>query len=93
MSKKKKVKPRRRTLSSPVARPSAPSSGEAAAEPRLQRLSRAVTVAGAVSLLLAVAVQFKILSVDLGSNGANVLKVAGIGLLIAGFVFGRAAKR
>jgi len=91
MSKKKKVKPRRRTLA-PVQHASAAPS-ERPPETRLQRLSRSTTIVGAAALLVALAAQQKWVSLDLGAHGSTILKVAGVGMIIAGLIFGRAAKR
>ncbi len=92
MSKRKKIKPRRRNLT-PPARGSSPSTGDAPSVSRLQRASFLATVAGAAALALALAVQQRWLTMDLGPSGSTILKVAGGGLIIAGLIFGRAAKR
>ena len=91
MSNKKKKKPRVRRHLAPVQRaaPSAPQTSES----RLLRAAKVASTLGVALLLGALAIQFKIVSIDLGPSGSLVMKIAGVGLIIAGFVFGRGAKR
>lgn len=91
MSQKKKKKPRIRRHLTQVARaaPAVPQTSES----RLLRAAKVASTLGVALLLAALAIQFKVISIDVGANGSLVMKIAGVGLIIAGFVFGRGAKR
>jgi hypothetical protein len=84
---KRKKKPRRRELAR-VERKVAVE-GQKSPETQLKRAARIATSLGVLAVLAALAIQYKILPSDLGSNGVLVLKVAGGALVIAGFIFGR----
>jgi hypothetical protein len=89
MSKRKK-KPRSRRYLTPVERRTV--SVEEESVSRFKRASTVATTLGAVALGAALLIQYKILPFDLGASGITILKVAGGGLVIAGFIFGRGAK-
>jgi hypothetical protein len=91
MSAKKKKKPRIRRHLAQVQR-AAPAQ-PATSESKLLRAAKVASTLGVVLLLGALAIQYKVISVDLGPSGPLVMKIAGVGLIIAGFVFGRGAKR
>jgi hypothetical protein len=82
---KKKRRVRRRSAS-PLPRPGFP-------EGRLRRVSQVVTWLGIVALVAALAVQVGLLPLGMGPRGVMILKVAAVGMVIAGFVFGRGPRR
>jgi hypothetical protein len=90
MSSKKKKKPRIRRHLAQVQRAAPP---PMSSESRLMRAAKIASTLGVALLLAALAIQFKVISIDVGANGSLVMKIAGVGLIIAGFVFGRGAKR
>lgn len=88
MSGRKKRRPRRRTYS-PAPRAVLVRTTEA----RLQRASWVAGGLGAACLVAALAVQYRLVHFAVGPNSAVILKVAGVGLAIAGIIFGRNARR
>ena len=62
-------------------------------EARLHRAAFVAGVLGVVGLIAALGIQYRLFHFPGGPNSAVILKVAGIGLVIAGWIFGRNARR
>ncbi len=88
MTQKKRRKSRRRMLS-PMARPVPVPSSEA----RLLRAARIAFAVGVSCLAFAVAARLRLFGLPPWRDAALIFRVAGIGLMIAGWIFGRAARR
>jgi hypothetical protein len=87
VTQKKKRKARRRTLS-----PQPRLVIVVSTEKRLRRASHVAFWLGALCLGAALATQYRLFGLPAVRDGALILKVTGISLMIAGWIFGRNAR-